>query len=559
MQEHFIKRNFLRLKRRLTLFLASRSFLEQLIQSQDQVLKTNTLLFQKQKEFKSLINNFSEGVCIHKDGIILYVNHVLTKNLKYQSSLELIGCSIYDVMVAPEFVETVKKRSFALSTSEDFVNPLMEFEVLTRNPEIRFFAEVTSMSIVLDNEKCAIVIFRDVSERKKLQAQTMTADRMIALGHVAAGIGHEINNPLCYVMLNIEMLAESLAAHDLTNSTKQIATIQKGLGRIKTIISDLKSVSRGTADEVLTNVDVNSVLESVLAITRNDIQTRAILKYSPSVVEPIYIDETRLAQVLLNIIINASQAIQIGMVDENLIQVKTYMNSHHQVVIEISDTGTGMSEDVQKRIFEPFFTTKAIGVGTGLGLAICQNIVNQFHGTIELKSMPNVGTVFHIIFPASEEVMTMKSNAIDIQPKNKKLKGQVLMIDDDADLLEVLEEIVSVNHDSICFTNAQTALEVLKDNATYDCIICDLMMPKMSGIEFFSSLKKVAPHYLERIIFLTGGSVNAETDQFLASPGITYCEKPINTKLLLKKIADHVESSKKLQTDAPETILKKAG
>ena len=142
-------------------------------------------------------------------------------------------------------------------------------------------------------------------------------------------------------------------------------------------------------------------------------------------------------------------------------------------------------------------------------------------------------------------------------------KGQVLIIDDDAELLEVLQEIVSIKHECVGFTNAQAAIEILKDNNTFDVIICDLMMPKMSGIQFFEALRQFAPHYLSRVIFLTGGSFTEDADRFLAKPEIAFFEKPIDTKLLLKAIETLV-SQNSWENPVPKSVpsnlpLKKTG
>ncbi len=538
---------------------SSKTLLEQISNKQLEIEKKNNLLLEKRGEFKNLLDNFPDGVLIHRDGIILYTNPRLREYLKYEQSFEMLGQSVYDIMVPPEFVDIVKKRTQDLISGVVAVNPLMEFELLTKISGERFSCEVSSVPMTIDGDKCVAVTFRDLSDRKKLQIYKMTTDRMTALGHLAAGVGHEINNPLCYVMMNLELVKDNLAAAKIRDYNKQISAIQKGLERIKTVVSDLKTVSRVSPDNAVTHVDVNDVIESVLGIVKNEIQHRAVLKCSLTSVEPIWIEETRLAQILINLAINAAHSIPIGDTNQNCVGVKTFMNNKNQVVIEISDTGSGMSKDIQKKIFDPFFTTKAAGKGTGLGLSICHNIVNQFNGTIEFKSELGKGTVFQVVFPASEATKNIiKLDQAEMKKDSKAAsKGQVLIIDDDVELLDVLQEIVSTNHDCLAFTNAQAALDILKENNTFDCIICDLMMPKMSGLQFYNALKQTAPHYLNRVIILTGGSFTEETDNFLNLPEITVLEKPIDTTLLLKAIQSFViQNSSNGLVNLP---IKKAG
>src|SRR3989344_604851 len=253
-------------------------------------------------------------------------------------------------------------------------------------------------------------------------------------------------------------------------------------------LSDRKKVSRYSEEESLTNVDVNTVLDSVLSMAKNEIQQRALCNFERGDVPPIWIDETRLAQVLLNLLVNAAQAIEPGDIKNNSIEIKTSINENQQVCIEISDTGAGMSPEVQKRVFEPFFTTKPIGTGTGLGLPICQNIVNQFKGHMEFESKVGEGTKFRVLFPISAHLeLPQTTESVDVESR-KMQQGQILLIDDDSDLLAVLQEVISTKHDCVGFTDARMALDTLHNNDSFDGIICDLMMPTMSGMQFYSIL-----------------------------------------------------------------------
>lgn len=531
------------LRLRIRAVFSIQSLLQELDVRQLEISEKNRLLLAKSDEFKSLIENSPDGVLIVEQSVIVYVNARMLHYLKYNSGDELLGQSIFEKVVPSEKDECAKDQMKELNAKGILVGPLAEFETLTRIPGERFSCETTAVPIHFNGAKCTAITFRDLSDRKKLQAHMMATDRMTALGQLAAGVGHEINNPLCYVMMNVEILIEQMKENNLKTYDKRVSTIQKGLERIKTVVGDLKTVSRGTTDETLTHVEINSVLESVLSMMQNEIKHRAVLKYSPTITEPIWIDETRLAQVLLNIVVNAAHSIPVGHVDTNVIEVRTYMDEFDHVVAEIKDSGCGMSEDIQKRIFEPFYTTKPMGSGTGLGLAICQSIVNQFQGRITVKSTVGVGTTFCVSFPGATQEIPANVVMATVPVVAESL-GQVMLIDDDEEILEVLQEMVSIKHDWLGFTNARAALEVLKDNQMFDCIICDLMMPKMSGLQFYKAVAELAPHYVNRIIFLTGGSFTAETDTFLKSPGIVFCEKPIDSRALLRAIQACVTAAK---------------
>src|SRR3989344_3134497 len=533
------------------------SLLRELTIQQEEISEKSLALLKRQGEFQNLIENFQDGVFIHCFGEIRYANPKIVEFLGYEHNLELVGHSIFEKIIPPENVEMVQVRMMHLmsSSEQNISNPPVEIQFITKSGG-KFNSEATAVPITFQGQRCVAVTVRDLSDRKKLQAHLMTTDRMTALGQLEAGVGHEINNPLTYVMMNLEMLTNMMTSDHITGYEKQLAAIKKGLERIRSVVKDLKKVSRYSEEESLTNVDVNTVLDSVLSMAKNEIQQRALCNFERGDVPPIWIDETRLAQVLLNLLVNAAQAIEPGDIENNSIEIKTSINENQQVCIEISDTGAGMSPEVQKRVFEPFFTTKPIGTGTGLGLPICQNIVNQFKGHMEFESKVGEGTKFRVLFPISAHLeLPQTTESVDVESR-KMQQGQILLIDDDSDLLAVLQEVISTKHDCVGFTDARMALDTLHNNDSFDGIICDLMMPTMSGMQFYSMLKEVAPLYLSKIVFMTGGSFTSETDEFLSQPNIRYCEKPVDTKILMDIIQSMIQPPKLESTSLESTDIK---
>ena len=497
------------------------------------------------------MDNYADGILIHKAGQIVYVNPKLLEYLKYQDTSELIGKNFFEKIVPLEQIKLFQINNKEVKKLNE--PTLLEIHLLTSSKADRFVSECTSTPVTFDGDECVLVTCRDLSYRKKLEARIMTSDRMTALGQLAGGVGHEINNPLCYVMMNVELLTDIMKEKKIETYDKELSTIQKGLERIKNVVQDLNTVSLGANEELPASVEVNKVLESVLSMARNEVQNKAVLRFVPGPSAAVWIDETRFAQVMLNIVINAAQAIAPGNMHKNSIEVRTYMNSSDQVVVEIKDTGSGMTNEVRQRMFEPFFTTKPMGSGTGLGLAICQQIVNHSKGVIECESQVGVGTTFRILFPTFIPQV--------IAP-DAEVRGQVMLIDDDEELISVLHEVISFKYDCVSFTNAKLALDVLSINPKFDCIICDLMMPAISGMKVYNKIKECAPHYLKSIVFMTGGSFTAKTDKFLNNPEITYCEKPINSQKLLEIVQGTIDKNRDknriLNVDAKESIKKAA-
>jgi len=242
-------------------------------------------------------------------------------------------------------------------------------------------------------------------ERRQLQEQLLVADRMVSMGTLAAGVAHEINNPLAFVQLNLEYAVEQLRAlaarPELHEVTRALDDAMEGAARVRAIVRDLKVFSRPDATQIGV-IDIRRVLDSSIQMAHNEIRHRARLVKSFGETPPVSGNEARLGQVFLNLLINAAHSITEGASDENEIAVSTKTDSSGQLVVTIRDTGAGMSPEVQRRIFDPFFTTKPVGIGTGLGLSVCHGIISALGGKIEVNSEPAKGTEFRVLLPPSE-------------------------------------------------------------------------------------------------------------------------------------------------------------
>jgi PAS domain S-box-containing protein len=256
-------------------------------------------------------------------------------------------------------------------------------------------------------ESYLVATIRDVTERKRLEMQLRLADRMASVGTLAAGVAHEINNPLAYVSSNVSYLREQLARgsfspEDLADLREAAAEALEGTGRVRTIVQDLRTFSRSD-EEHLGPVEVHPVLEGALRLVRNELRHRARLVRELEPVPTILGSAVRLGQVLVNLLVNALQSFPERPATDNRIRLSTRaLEQPGWVAVEVEDNGSGMSPEVQRRIFDPFFTTKP-GVGTGLGLAICHTIVEAMGGRIEVRSAPGEGSTFRLLLPVFRE------------------------------------------------------------------------------------------------------------------------------------------------------------
>jgi CheY-like chemotaxis protein len=243
-------------------------------------------------------------------------------------------------------------------------------------------------------------------------------------------------------------------------------------------------------------------------------------------------NEARLGQVFLNLIVNAAQALPDGFANKHRISVRTRMDALGRVVAEVEDTGPGIPTELLPRLFTPFFTTKPRGVGTGLGLSICRRIVMSFGGEINVDSVVGRGTLFSVALPPSECAQLAPPSRPAPMAERAPRRGRILVVDDDDMSATVVSRALSGEHDVSTIDDADQALARIAQGDTFDVIICDLMMPVKTGVEFFADLSRQAPDSAKRIIFLTGGAFTVKARKFLDQVPNARLEKPFEMHAL---------------------------
>lgn len=390
---------------------------------------------------------------------------------------------------------------------------------------------------------------RDVvlrTERKKMQEQLLIADRMASMGLLAAGVAHELNNPLACVTANLELASRDLVelmersglGAEYGELRDMVDDAREGAERLRTIVRDLKIFSRPEQDQV-GPVSVVDVLESMLRMAWNEIRHRARLEKSFEATPLVDASEARLGQVFLNLVVNAAQSIPEGHAGDNVIKVSTATRADGQVVVEISDSGGGMPPEVIEQLFTPFFTTKPLGVGTGLGLSICHRIVTGFGGTIEVDSEVGRGTTMRLVLPPSRRVAPGTGAAVE-PTRSAPRRGRILVIDDEPLVLRALTRALEPEHAVTAASSAMEGLSRIATDPPFDVVLTDLMMPEMSGAELFEELRRRDPALSRKVIFLTGGAFTISTRAFLDSVPNPRIEKPFNAQQLRALMSDRL-------------------
>ncbi len=388
-----------------------------------------------------------------------------------------------------------------------------------------------------------VAVFRDVTAERRAQEQLMVADRMASLGLLAAGVAHEINNPLAAVMANLELIEDELVAAgtDGGEMAEMLADAQEGARRVQAIVRDLKTFSRPRQGSDAT-ANLERVLASSARMAHNEIRHRATLDMQVSDLPHVHGSESRLGQVFLNLLVNAAQAIPDGAGREHAIRIRTRAPDPQRVEVEISDTGEGMDEETMRKLFSPFYTTKERGGGTGLGLAICHRIVTEVGGEIGVRSQIGMGTTFTVRLRAAAPAAPVERRPAP-SPPTPSARSRILVVDDEPSVGIAVQRVLSRDHDVSVETDPVVALERVRGGELFDLVLCDLMMPRLGGPEFHAELARVAPSLASTMVILTGGAFTDAAREFLAERENPCIEKPFDVRGLRRTIDTQLRRS----------------
>jgi nitrogen-specific signal transduction histidine kinase/CheY-like chemotaxis protein len=374
-------------------------------------------------------------------------------------------------------------------------------------------------------------------------------ERLATLGTLALGVAHELNTPLSYVIANVdygkreldEILRGPLDVDSaalrrrLTRLVDALSDAQTGAEQLRRIVRDVRGFG-ASAEEEHEPVDLQRVVDSAIQLTAARMRERALVVTSFEPVPRVLAASSRLCQVFINLLANAADACT-GRVDENQIRIATRPDADGGALVEVSDTGSGIAPDHLGKIFEAFFTTKAIDEGVGLGLAIAKEIIASFGGTIEVESVLGAGTVFRVRLRSADSDSQGRTSL----PGEPTRRGRVLIVDDDPGVLAALRRLVTLHHEVIAVGGGVAALELLRGGARFDVILCDLMMPDLSGAQLHDELSLRMPEMAARIVFITAGAVSVETREFLARVPNETLFKPFDVGVVLAAIRENLD------------------
>jgi signal transduction histidine kinase len=383
-------------------------------------------------------------------------------------------------------------------------------------------------------------LFRDVSERKRLDDETralyhqlLQAEKMSALGQTISGVAHELNNPLATILSWSERLAQKPGAD---------VAIKRGLEiihgeslRAARIVRNLLMFAR-KRQTTRALVDINQIVRETLALRAHEqlVGNVRFIDGLASGLPPLFADAHQLQQVLLNLVINAEQAM-LGAHGGGVLVVRTWHDADREaILLEVNDDGPGMAEDVQARVFEPFFTTKQAG-GTGLGLTVAYAIVQEHGGHVRVESTPKGGASFFVELPVSG-ARRPATQAVSATPLASG--GSVLLVEDEAPLASaVADALADAGYTVEVAGNGEEALVKVSAH-TFDVVVCDLKMPRLDGRAFYQRLAATWPTLAQRVIFVTGDVAGTDAEEFLELSGRPWLAKPFRLGELLQAVGD---------------------
>jgi PAS domain S-box-containing protein len=484
-------------------------------------------LERSEERFRRLIELAPDAVWIVGGPRLLFVNPATVRLLGYETTEQVLALSPRE-FIHPEDLAPMRERTVQMLASGQ---PLPPRDYRVRRRDGAWVpTEVQSMPIDWEGGRAILGIARDVTFRKEMEAELMRRERLAALGTLLAGIAHEMNNPLSFVKLGVEHALSSLegmqsGSSEVRELREILGDVLHGVERVAGVVRQLRASSRPEVER-RGAVDLRQVVQGAIRMAHNELRHRARLHTDLAEVPVVEGNAQRLEQVFLNLLVNATQALPEARPGNEIGVVLRARPG--EAIVEVTDNGPGIPVEVLPRIFDPFFTTKPVGVGMGLGLSICHSIVTAHGGSITVDGEAG-RTVFRVTLPLRREAPVADAPPpVQQAAPRTGARSRLLVVDDEPALGEIIRRRLQGECDIDVVTDARAALAKIAEagHAPYDLVLCDLMMPEMTGMELHARVAREHPGVERRFVFMTGGAFTPRAAQFLAEVKNQCLEKP---------------------------------
>ncbi|MBV9491308.1 MAG: PAS domain S-box protein [Verrucomicrobia bacterium] len=500
-------------------------------------------LRESERRFRSVLDHASDLITvINADGVIRYQSPSVERVLGYRPT-DLVHRSAFE-FVHPE--DTVRARaSLQRALSDPPVKTPVEYRFRHRSGEWLVLQSVGQKMPVEADRELLVVNSRDVTGQKRIEAQLRQAQKMEAIGQLAGGVAHDFNNLLSVIIGHGELLARSLPANDAARES--LTEIARAAERGAALTRQLLAFSRQQVLEPRV-LDLNAAITDAEKMLRGllgeNLRLTAVLQ--PNLL-PVRVDPGQLLQVIINLAVNARDAMpEGGIVTLETREVElggAYVEAHQEVLpgryvmLAVSDTGCGMTAEVQAHVFEPFFTTKPMGQGTGLGLAVVHGIVKQSGGHISVASQAGRGTTFHVYLPAAQEAIEPDAEVLAM-PRLAPAKETILLAEDEDPVREITALLLeALGYQVLKAATGKEALRLTEiSQEKIDLLMADVVMPGMGGRELAEILRARNPGL--KVLFQSGYMDDALIRHGLLQPGVAFLQKPLMPDLLARKLRE---------------------
>ena len=478
-------------------------------------------LADQEAKFSVLVEGMPDALVIFQRGQLSYANTSARHLLALGDAAEANGHRRSDALAA---IDIAADNGEASRTVE------------VKTPAGNLHLEVRAFALTVDGHPATISLARDVTEEQRLRERLALSDRLASIGTLATGIAHEINNPLSYIMANLDFVGTELAAlgGGTTGPVAPSPTVLKeldtavrdatqGAERVQNIVQDMRKMARKDFGE-RAPIDVPTIVRAAVEQAKVGIGMRANLVLDLAHVPPVMASESQLSQVIVNLVVNAADAIPPDApADRRQVRIATRLTADGWIELAVSDTGTGIPPEVRDKIFDPFFTTKPVGVGTGLGLAICHGIVRTHGGALSFDTEVNIGTTMKVRLPASAIGIPAPTPG---RARSATNSGRILVVDDEPAIGSAVVRLLRRGKTEF-ESCARRALERVEAGERFDLVICDVRMPEMNGPELLTALRGRAPDQAKAFVFMTG-ALDERSEADLGRLGVPVLQKPFN-------------------------------
>ena len=478
--------------------------------------------------FRALVENAPDAIVVSRDGIVLYANSAAARLLGYDDVSELVGKPL--TFLDRGSLEVMRRRIEQMAATGERLVP-REYPARRRDGT-EITAEIASTIIDLEGKPAVLAYARDVTERTRLRAQLAHADRLASLGTMAAGVAHEINNPLAFMGLATEALGRRVGPDEAA----LVAELRAGVDRIAAIVRDLRFFGRDD-DEPAGLMDLAAAIDAAERLTHHEVRPRGTVVKEYGELPPVVGVPRRIEQVFVNLLLNAAHAFGDRMDGRIVVSARV---TDDRVLVAVEDDGGGIPREILDSIFEPFFTTRSVAGGTGLGLSICRDIVVRVGGDLVASSTEGKGTTMAVTLVRAlgdrVEVRASVPPSLSAGLRNGNSPKRVLIVDDEVAIVRLLSESLEAIASVVGETVPGRALDLILSDPGFDAIVCDVMMPGMTGIDLHERVARDRPNLASRFVFMCGGTYTARARDHLERIPNPRLDKPFRMAQLIDAI-----------------------